>query len=91
MEEKQLVIRVFGKVQGVNYRQTTKEKAESLGLKGVVMNEVAGNVYIIARGNEENLALFLTYCKMGPPKAEVTNVIIEETDLTDFQGFKVIR
>ena len=89
--EKQLIIRVFGKVQGVYFRQSTLAKAESLGIKGIVMNEADGSVYIQARGKEEDLADFLVYCKIGPPRAEVENVIIEESEITEFIDFRIIR
>jgi acylphosphatase len=89
--EKQLKIKVFGRVQGVYFRQSTKVKAEDLGLCGIVMNEVSGNVYIEVRGEESDLDLFVIFCKIGPPRAAVDNVIIEETELSPFNGFSILR
>ena len=89
--EKQLKIRVFGKVQGVWYRQSTKDKAEMLNLRGVVLNEADGSVYIEVRGQETDLDDFVVFCKIGPVKAKVENVILEEMELTDFRGFSIIR
>lgn len=89
--EKQFVIRVFGKVQGVYFRQSTVDKARSLNIRGIVMNESDGSVYIIARGKESELSDFLVFCKIGPPSAKVLNVIVEETDLEDFSDFRIIR
>ena len=89
--EKQLKIRVFGKVQGVWFRQTTKDKADSLGLRGVVLNEDDGSVYIEVRGEEHYLDDFVVYCKIGPVKAKVENIVIEEVGLTDFPDFAVLR
>lgn len=89
--EKQINIRIFGKVQGVFFRQSTKDKAESLNIKGVVLNEADGSVYISAVGNEKDLDLFLIYCKIGPPAADVKNIVIEETEIQNFNGFSILR
>jgi acylphosphatase len=89
--EKQVVIRVFGRVQGVYFRQSTSDKARSLNIRGIVMNEQDGSVYIIARGKETDLADFLVFCKIGPPSAQVLNVIVEEIDLQNFSDFRIIR
>ncbi len=88
--EKHLQIKVFGRVQGVYFRQSTKDKAVSLGLRGVVMNEADGSVFISATGSQGNLEMFLTFCKIGPPAAKVENVIVEEVDLQEFPDFRVI-
>ena len=45
-------IRVYGKVQGVFYRATTKTVADDLGLTGWVKNEADGSVTIIAEGSK---------------------------------------
>ncbi|MEQ9567382.1 MAG: acylphosphatase, partial [Pseudomonadales bacterium] len=41
-------IHVVGRVQGVFFRASTREKATSLGLKGWVMNQHDGSVLIEA-------------------------------------------
>jgi len=61
-------INVSGRVQGVFYRQSTKEKAVELGIKGKVMNLDNGNVKIIATGTKEQLNKLIDWCKTGPPK-----------------------
>ena len=47
-------IKVFGKVQGVFYRATTKSVADDLRLTGWVRNEADGSVSIIAQGDRVN-------------------------------------
>jgi acylphosphatase len=44
-------ITVIGLVQGVYYRQSTKEKALELGISGFVKNLPDGNVRILATGD----------------------------------------
>jgi acylphosphatase len=82
---------IKGKVQGVFYRATAKDVADLTGVKGWVRNLPDKNVEITATASEETLQKFISWCKQGPPKAAVDEVIVEELDLQDFNGFKIIR
>lgn len=84
-------ILVRGKVQGVYYRHYTKTKAEELGITGTVKNLPDGSVYIIATGEDYQVTDLLNYCKQGPPKAVVSEVIKEEILLQNFTSFQIIR
>ena len=84
-------ITVKGKVQGVFYRQTTKETASRLGITGEVKNLDNGDVHIIATGTAEQLEAFTAWCKKGPERAVVTNVMVEKIPLQSFDRFKVVR
>ena len=88
---KQLNIRVFGKVQGVWFRKSVKDQAERIGISGFVMNEPDGTIFIVAKGNSEQLDEFITYCKQGPEQAVVKNIHIEEEQVKDLEDFKIIR
>ncbi|MBD1423243.1 acylphosphatase [Sphingobacterium chuzhouense] len=82
---KHLNITVTGKVQGVYYRATCKAVADQLGIKGFVMNQPDGTVYIEAEGDTFALEALLEFCHEGPDRAEVAEVrSVEGT----FQGFK---
>ena len=82
---------VSGKVQGVFYRQTTKEKALELGLTGKVRNLKDGRVNIIVTGEKENLDKLIEWCKKGPPRAEVTGVEVFDIELKPFRHFLIER
>ena len=84
-------ILVQGKVQGVWYRQSTKEKALELGISGEVSNQSDGTVKIIATGTNDQLSLFTAWCRQGPPKARVTNLDVKELPLQLFQSFMIER
>ena len=86
-----LSIIVTGKVQGVWFRQSTKDKALELGITGEVSNQPDGAVKIIATGTKEQLSLFTDWCKQGPPKANVTNLDVEELTLQTFKSFTMER
>ena len=64
-------ILVSGKVQGVFFRHSTREKATSLGVTGFVMNQPDDTVFIIATGTREKLEEMVAWCRLGPPKAIV--------------------
>jgi acylphosphatase len=82
---------VQGKVQGVYYRQSTREKATELGITGTVKNLVNGDVEIIATGTDTALTQFTGWCKHGPPRAIVTGVIITPLSLQSLNDFLIIK
>lgn len=82
---------IKGKVQGVFYRATAKDVADLIGVKGWVKNLPNDNVEITATAAEEVLQKFIAWCKQGPPKARVDEVVVEEISLQEFNGFKIIR
>jgi acylphosphatase len=88
---KTILITVKGKVQGVFYRQTTKEIATGLGITGEVKNLSNGDVRIIATGTEEQLQGLTTWCRKGPERAVVSQVLTEEVPTQSFDKFKVVR
>lgn len=48
--KKRIVLKIYGRVQGVFFRDSTKRKAEELDLLGWVRNEAGGAVQIVAEG-----------------------------------------
>jgi acylphosphatase len=83
---------IKGRVQGVFYRATAKDMADELGITGWVKNTVDGDVEITATGAEERLQQFIEWCKMGPRKAIVTDVVVTKKDVEEkFKSFAVIR
>jgi acylphosphatase len=84
-------ITVSGLVQGVFYRQSTKEKALELGISGIVKNLPDGNVHIVASGTSGQLDQLVQWCRQGPPRAKVTAVKVEEEAPQLFTGFAIQR
>jgi acylphosphatase len=72
---------IKGKVQGVFYRKSTAEKATEIGLTGFVKNLPDGNVYAEAQGTKEQLQNFINWCKRGPDRARVDDIVAEECRL----------
>ncbi len=85
-------ILVRGKVQGVYFRATTKAVADQLGIKGFVLNEPDGSVYIEAEGDDFALESLVDFCEEGPDGAEVTSVEAHKSDeLMHFKNFEVLK
>lgn len=84
-------ITVSGVVQGVFYRQSTKEKALELGISGFVKNLPDGSVYIVATGTSDELEQLVQWCKQGPSRAKVTAVNVEQVTQQEFMGFVIER
>ncbi|MBO9631788.1 MAG: acylphosphatase [Chitinophagaceae bacterium] len=84
-------IKVTGKVQGVFYRQSTKEKATALGITGYVKNMPDGTVLIMASGTTEHLLQLVLWCKQGPARAIVEEVQVENMPPSVFMGFRIER
>ena len=82
---------IEGKVQGVFYRQSTREKATQLGITGTIRNLKDGSVEIIATGTPEQLEQLTQWCNQGPPKAVVTNIKSTPLPLQSFNNFIITR
>jgi len=86
---KKVNIKVYGLVQGVFFRYTTRKVARRLGLTGFVKNLSDGSVYIEAEGPENKLNELLQFSKKGPKHANVEKVEYEFMEPTNkFKGFE---
>jgi len=68
---------VSGRVQGVWFRETTRQQAVSLGLKGRAVNLPNGDVEVIACGAEEDLKQLQDWLWQGPSMSRVASVRCE--------------
>jgi acylphosphatase len=85
-------LRIIGKVQGVWYRASAKDKALSLGLKGKVWNERDGAVGVLVQGPDHNVSEFIEWCKDGPLLAEVDEVLVDEVAVTEiYTSFEIAK
>lgn len=86
-----VIINVTGLVQGVFYRKHTQEQANRLGVIGVVRNLSDGSVEIEASGTPEAIESLIAWCRQGPPRAKVERVEVKETEIKNFNGFRINR
>ncbi|MEM1942781.1 MAG: acylphosphatase [Candidatus Caldarchaeum sp.] len=85
-------VRVYGRVQGVWFRSSMKEKADELGLDGWVRNLDDGSVEAVIAGDEEKVNKLVEWCRVGPPLAKVEKVMVEKiAEPPDLRGFSIVR
>jgi acylphosphatase len=88
----QVHVVISGRVQGVWYRASTKQKADELGLTGWVKNTRDGNVEAVFEGQVSVIDEMIAWCRKGPPLAHVTNVnVIEKHQGNHYSDFTVLR
>lgn len=71
---------ITGRVQGVFFRQSTCETAARLGLTGWVRNRPDGSVEALFEGEKSAVDQALRWCRQGPPRAAVAEVLVEWLD-----------
>ena len=83
-------LRIQGRVQGVFYRQSTKETAVRLGLTGWTRNCPDGSVAAMFEGERDAVDAAIEWCRRGPPAAHVTEVTVDWHDFQDeFSSFRI--
>lgn len=88
---KRVHVIVRGRVQGVYFRASARDRARQLGLSGWIRNCADGSVEILAEGDKARLEQFVVWCHGGPPGAVVTDLDVEWQEASgEFTGF-VIR
>jgi len=88
---KSTTLKIYGKVQGVFFRNTSQIKARELNLSGWVKNEVDGTIRMMVEGEDKDLKRFIEWCKYGPDNAEVEKVDVWWHEPTDqYSDFKIL-
>ena len=81
---------IEGRVQGVWFRDSTRNEATRLNLTGWVKNRFDGSVELIAEGAREEVKKLIEWCHHGPPGARVTMVHEIKEDYTgEFDFFRI--
>lgn len=71
---------VSGRVQGVYYRGTTRQKATQLGVAGYARNLQDGRVEVLAVGTAEQVQSLVDWLWIGSAAAHVTDVQVADVD-----------
>jgi len=70
-------VSIRGRVQGVYFRISTREEALARGVSGWVRNLTDGSVEMVAQGERPAVESLLAWCRQGPPRARVDEVLVQ--------------
>ncbi|MBI2551774.1 acylphosphatase [Candidatus Uhrbacteria bacterium] len=71
---KTLHLKIYGRVQGVLFRHSAREKMKEWGLKGWIRNCDDGCVETEVEGEEGAVEKYRAWCKSGPRGARVERI-----------------
>ena len=82
-------VRIYGRVQGVFFRQWTVNHARPLSVSGWVHNARDGSVEAHLKGEELAVQQLIAHLRQGPAAARVDDLTVEEVEPEDVEGFSV--
>lgn len=71
-------LKIFGRVQGVYFRESMCRQAQHLGVTGWVRNNRDGTVEAVVQGTSTAVAAIIRWAEIGPELARVDQVEISE-------------
>lgn len=74
------LVRVYGRIQGVGYREACVRRTRALGITGWVRNRVDGSVEVMLQGSPEQLADMCDWFPGGSPAS-----LVDRLDATEVQ------
>jgi len=80
---------VHGHVQGVFFRDTTRDRAQSRGVAGWVTNRPDGAVEAVFEGDADAVESMVRFASEGPGRADVADVEVSEEEPEGLSGFDV--
>lgn len=90
--EQALNIEVFGRVQGVRFRQNVKDFCDGIGLIGNVRNREDGSVLIFVQGRKAKLDELLSWLRICPGFSNVEGVAYTSSKIRqDVKNFSIIK
>jgi acylphosphatase len=87
--KKAVIIKVYGRVQGVSFRHYTLSKANEFNITGFVKNKADGSVHIEAEGNPNDLETFVDWCRQGPGWSRITKIEKQYYDAVGYSDFVI--
>ena len=78
---------VSGRVQGVFYRASTRDRARALGVTGYARNLADGRVEVLACGSPEAVEAMCRWLWHGSPASQVTTVEVSEVPVASLGDF----
>jgi acylphosphatase len=82
-------VRASGRVQGVFFRDSTRQEAERHGVAGWVRNCGDGTVEAVFEGPEDAVEALVDFTRAGPGSSSVSHVDVESEEPEGLTGFDV--
>jgi acylphosphatase len=80
---------VYGRVQGVFFRDSLRRRAEKEGVAGWARNTSDGTVEAVFEGEQVSVERLIAFARQGPPHARVDDVRIFEEEAESLSGFSI--
>jgi acylphosphatase len=80
---------VHGRVQGVFFRDSARERARARGVDGWVRNRPDGSVEAAFEGPADAVDALVRFCETGPPGARVSRVEVFDEPPEGLEGFGI--
>lgn len=81
--------RITGRVQGVFFRDSTRQVAQSLKVTGYARNVADGSVEVLACGSADAVQRLAEWLQSGPPRARVDDVESVAVDVKKPPSFTI--
>jgi acylphosphatase len=78
-----------GRVQGVFFRDSVRQRARAHGVSGWVCNRSDGAVEGVLEGPSDDVERVLRFFETGPPQASVQRVDVREEEPEGVSGFEI--
>jgi acylphosphatase len=78
-----------GRVQGVFFRDSVRQRAQSRRVAGWVTNRSDGAVEAVFEGDPDAVDSLVEYCREGPRGAEVEDLEVFDEEPEDLSGFEI--
>jgi acylphosphatase len=80
---------VRGRVQGVFFRDSVRERARAHGVSGWICNRADGGVEAVLEGRLDHVERVVRFCKIGPRQALVERIDVTEEEPEGLSGFEI--
>jgi acylphosphatase len=80
---------VYGRVQGVFFRDSVREAAGNEGVSGWATNRHDGAVEVVLEGAPEAVQAVVEFCRIGPVSARVDRVEEHDEAPEGLEGFQI--
>jgi acylphosphatase len=81
---------IYGRVQGVFFRESMRRTAQDLAVTGWVRNRNDGTVEAVVQGEQNAVEAIVRWAQLGPKMANVERIEVEPCS-GSFTNFEVIR